>query len=94
MTDYIDIVFDGPPGPSKQLSGHFVEVEDMHGFSILVGEWLQRPDGYWVLRLNPELEIAKRKRHMHIAGTTVGKHIDECAKCGEDIRSPIHSREA
>ena len=29
----------------------FVEVEDEHRKSIKVGEWLQRPDGYWVLRL-------------------------------------------
>lgn len=30
------------------------------------------------------------ERHYHVAGTTVGKHIDECAKCGQDIRSGIH----
>ena len=29
--------------------------------------------------------------HMHVAGTTVGKHIDECALCGRDLRNPIHS---
>lgn len=28
--------------------------------------------------------------HMHVAGTLVGKDIDECAKCGRDIRHPIH----
>lgn len=44
----IDIVFDGPPGPQ---SGRFIEVEDMEGKSIRVGEWIRRPDGYWVLRL-------------------------------------------
>jgi hypothetical protein len=46
--DYIDIVFDGPPAHE---SGRFVEVENSAGASINVGEWLQRPDGYWVLRL-------------------------------------------
>jgi hypothetical protein len=47
---FIDIVFDGPPGPE---SGRFVEVEDSSGRSIKIGEWLQRNDGYWVLRFNP-----------------------------------------
>ena len=45
--DTIDIVFDGPPGP---VAGRFVEVEDANGKSMSLGEWLQRPDGYWVLR--------------------------------------------
>lgn len=49
---YIDIVFDGPPGPK---AGRFVEVEDDCGVSINVGEWVERDDGYWVLRLRPEL---------------------------------------
>ena len=48
MNDYIDIVFDGPP---CHESGRFVEVEDMGERSITIGEWLQRDDGYWVLRI-------------------------------------------
>lgn len=44
----IDIVFDGPPG---HQAGRFVEVENQQGASIRVGEWVHRPDGYWVLRL-------------------------------------------
>lgn len=48
MNDYIDIVFDGPPGHE---SGRFVEVEDSTGKSIHVGEWIQREDGYWALRI-------------------------------------------
>jgi hypothetical protein len=48
MDDYIDVVFDGPPGPEP---GRFVEVEDMDGASIRLGEWVQRDDGYWVLRI-------------------------------------------
>jgi hypothetical protein len=28
--------------------------------------------------------------HMHVAGTTVGKHIDECALCGQDLRCEVH----
>jgi hypothetical protein len=43
----IDIVFDGPPGPE---SGRLVEVESPPGKSISFGQWVQREDGYWVLR--------------------------------------------
>jgi hypothetical protein len=46
---YLDIVFDGPPGPE---SGRFIEVEDPQGRSTGFGEWMQRPDGYWVLRFD------------------------------------------
>lgn len=45
---YIDIVFDGPPGPE---AGRFVEVENAMGRSIRVGEWIERDDGLWALRL-------------------------------------------
>ncbi len=31
-------------------------------------------------------------KHVHRAGTTEGKHIDECALCGQDLRAPIHAR--
>ncbi len=44
----IDIVFDGPP---SHESGRFVEVEDNSGASINFGEWVERDDGYWVLRI-------------------------------------------
>ena len=47
LTRQIDVVFDGPPGPR---AGRFVEVEDEAGRSIDVGEWVERPDGYWALR--------------------------------------------
>lgn len=41
----IQIRFDGPPGP---VAGRFVEVEDVNGKSISIGEWVQ--DGeYWLL---------------------------------------------
>ena len=45
------IVFDGPPGPQGP---RFVEVEDEQRRSIKVGEWVQRDDGYWVLRIKRE----------------------------------------
>lgn len=46
--EFIDIVFDGPPGPE---CGRFVEVEDPQQASIGVGEWIHREDGYWALRI-------------------------------------------
>jgi hypothetical protein len=46
---HIDIVFDGPPSAE---SGRFVEVEDNTGASIKLGEWVQRDDGYWALRIS------------------------------------------
>lgn len=46
--DFIDILFDGPPGHE---SGRFVEVENPHRRSIRVGEWVERDDGLWALRI-------------------------------------------
>lgn len=54
---HIDIVFDGPP---SAVSGRFVEVEDSSGRSIDFGEWIQRPDGYWVLRI-PDQRLSEGK---------------------------------
>lgn len=48
MSEYINIVFDGPPGHE---SGRFVEVENDSGKSISIGEWIDRKDGYWALRI-------------------------------------------
>ncbi|MEX3629646.1 MAG: hypothetical protein VB138_09375 [Burkholderia sp.] len=48
MENFIDIVFDAPPGPD---GCRFVEVENHEGKSINFGEWVQRPDGYWALRI-------------------------------------------
>ncbi len=45
---YVDIVFDGPP---SHESGRFIEVENEGGASISFGEWVERDDGYWVLRI-------------------------------------------
>ncbi|MFA5898828.1 MAG: hypothetical protein WC829_06910 [Hyphomicrobium sp.] len=44
----IRVVFDGPPGP---VSGRFVEVETPDGRSINTGEWVERPDELWELRI-------------------------------------------
>lgn len=46
--NYVYIVFDGPPAAT---AGRFVEVEDDVGKSISIGEWIERPDKLWALRL-------------------------------------------
>ena len=48
LTRQIDVIFDGPPGHN---SGRFVEVEDEAGKSVDVGDWVEREDGYWALRI-------------------------------------------
>lgn len=49
--EYVDIVFAAGPGPDAE----FVEVEDPAGKSISLGEWILRKDGFWVLRIKPEV---------------------------------------
>lgn len=39
------------------------------------------------------LDVVTETPHLHVAGTTIGRHIDECAKCGHDIRARIHDVE-
>ena len=62
MSEHIDIVFDGPP---SHESGRFVEVEDQTGKSIRFGDWVERDDGYWVLRF-PDLraELEERRKQL------------------------------
>ena len=45
---YLCIVFDGPPSAKGAV---FVEVEDADGKGINIGEWEERPDGFWHLRI-------------------------------------------
>jgi hypothetical protein len=52
MTGYVDIVFAQTPGLSTP-DLLFVEVENSAGESISFGKWVQRDDGYWVLRIQP-----------------------------------------
>ena len=44
----VDFVFDGPPGPEGP---RFVEVEDVTGRGVSVGEWIDRGNGLWALRV-------------------------------------------
>jgi len=70
---FIDIVFDGPP---PHESGRFIEVEDAEGRSINVGTWLQRTDGYWVLRLSPPpTPDVERLTWQPIATCPVGERV-------------------
>ena len=63
MADHIDIVFDGPPGPE---SGRFVEAEDANGKSIRFGQWIERVDGRWVLRITAA-DFRKPRRAVDVA---------------------------
>lgn len=49
----INIIFDGPP---SHESGRFVEVENDRGQSVSVGEWEEREDGLWALRITKLLD--------------------------------------
>jgi len=51
-TRTIDIVFDGPP---HATSGRFVETEQ-EGASLSVGEWIDRGEGLWALRIKQVIE--------------------------------------
>ena len=51
MTKHIDIVFGDPP--SEPGGPRFVEVEDDTQASISLGQWIERDDGYWVIRFTP-----------------------------------------
>lgn len=48
---YVDIVFDGP---ADHEAGRFVEVEQADGSGVKLGNWVQRDDGYWALRVTRE----------------------------------------
>jgi len=47
----INIIFDGPP---SHESGRFVEVETDDRRSIGVGQWIEREDGLWALRITED----------------------------------------
>lgn len=57
----MDVVFDGPP---SHESGRFVETEDPQGCSFNAGEWIDRKDGYWALRipLAPKVRVRLPER--------------------------------
>lgn len=64
--NYIDIVFDGAPSPiDGPPAGRFIEVEDMAGRSISIGEWVPvYVDGieFWHLRIPDHRKTAAQLR--------------------------------
>ncbi len=50
QTRDVFVVIDDPPAHE---SGRFVELEDAdgHGLGDGVGEWIERPDGWWALKI-------------------------------------------
>ncbi len=59
----VNIVFDGPPGFPDP--GRFVEVEDLDGKSVGIGEWASTnmgPEGedWWILQIEVPDETVRR----------------------------------
>lgn len=46
--NHINIIFEG-----QVPNARFVEIEDDSGKSIAVGEWIERENGLWALRISP-----------------------------------------
>jgi hypothetical protein len=68
--DFVDVVFDGPP---SHESGRFVETEDERGHSISVGEWIDRGDGLFALRIPTRaLDLTSEEREA-LAG--LSRHV-------------------
>ena len=55
MNKAINIIFDGPP---NHTPGRFVEVELDNGQSIRIGEWIERDDNLWSLRITKLPEVS------------------------------------
>jgi hypothetical protein len=73
--DFIDVVFDGPPSHD---SGRFVEVENTQGGSIRVGEWIDRGNGLWALRIPRDTSGLGYRASRAETGIT---KRDECEHC-------------
>ena len=73
----INIIFDGPPGPE---CGRFIEVETDDGKSINAGEWIEREDGLWALRVTSLPDIIKDMRHCTFDGQCSGVNVG-CLNC-------------
>lgn len=46
---FVNVIFSGAPGPDGECV--FIEVEDDEGKSLNAGEWRDRGDGTWALRM-------------------------------------------
>lgn len=81
-SDFTDIVFEGPP--SHELA-RFVEVEDSLGRSINFGEWVEREDGYWVLRIPANARLIA-------AAPDTKRDLDELVGAVRSLRQAIVDR--
>jgi len=54
---YIEILFDGPPSPEQKS---LADVNAPSGASMDIGEWIDKGDGLWALRITPA-DIAEAK---------------------------------
>ena len=78
VIERVHVVFDGPPGPD---AGRFVECETPDGRGINAGEWHERGDGYWELRLtlaqpSPQAEVIERVRETLIEALAFVEKIE------------------
>lgn len=77
---HIDIVFDAPP---RAVAGRFVEVEDSAGNGIKLGEWVERSDGYWALRIpTPQTSTTDDERGALPIAPRETWGWDTCVVCG------------
>ena len=75
----INVIFDGPPGPEGP---RFIEVETDGGRSIRAGEWQERPDGSWALRIAAlPLQTARAAQDSYVDPETdlLQRILKECA---------------
>ena len=75
MKQALNIIFDGPP---SHESGRFVEVETDDGKSINAGEWIERGDGLWALRIT-ELPDSTSQQASRVDRATVGGIHEFCS---------------
>jgi hypothetical protein len=74
MTKFVDFVFESNEHNSELT---FIEVENDAGKSIALGEWVQRPDGYVVLRVPLPIEIASPLPALIYKGSAAPKLLPE-----------------
>ena len=84
----LDVVFDGPP---SHEGGRFVECE-ANGRSVRAGEWIDRGDGYWALRLRVSPETVDARTVREIMAKYSPVQPVRCPKCeGIDQPGVFHS---
>ena len=92
MIEALHFVFDGPPGPR---CGRFVECETPDGRSIEAGEWHERSDGLWELRVSMQATataermaiLRHMKKDMGWLGEATANHVRQLIN---DIRRGDH----